>query len=213
MEESLDILDEGGRYTGRVAPKSEAHRLGLWHRCFHCWISGSDPEGAYLLVQRRAAAKDTWPGYLDVTAAGHLAAGEEPLDGLREVEEELGLRVDPGRLVSLGTRRVEHEIPAGCDRELHDVFLLIDPTPPADLRLQPEEVESVLRLGLDGVAALYEGETAPAWEYAVAGTEATKAFAKRVSLADFVPHDDEHLRLVAEAARRSLAGEPPGRVF
>src|SRR5215211_1788818 len=92
MEELLDILDESGRPTGEVVAKSEAHRLGLWHRCFHCWICGSEPGGSYLLLQRRAATKDTWPGYLDVTAAGHLAAGEGTLDGLREVEEELGLR-------------------------------------------------------------------------------------------------------------------------
>ena len=204
----LDILDEAGRPTGAVAPKSEAHRLGLWHRCFHCWICGSDSEGAYLLVQRRAAGKDTWPGYLDVTAAGHLAAGEETLDGLREVEEELGLRVEPERLVSLGTRRVEHEIPGGLDREFHDVFLLLDPTPPEDLRLQPEEVASVLRVGLDAVEALYEAETAPAREYKDAKTVDT-----HINLVDFVPHDDDHLRHVAEAVRRVLAGELPARVF
>jgi len=208
VEELLDILDHAGRPTGEVAPKSEAHRLGLWHRCFHCWISGSDPEGAYLLVQRRAAGKDTWPGYLDVTAAGHLAAGEEPLNGLREVEEELGLRVEPGRLVPLGTRRVEQEIPGGLDRELHDVFLLLDPTPPGDLRLQAEEVASVLRVDLDAVEDLYEAGTAPAREYK--GTETVDT---HISLVDFVPHDDEHLSRVAAAARRVLAGERPARVF
>jgi isopentenyldiphosphate isomerase len=208
VDELLDILDEAGRPTGEVAPKSEAHRLGLWHRCFHCWISGSDPEGAYLLVQRRAAGKDTWPGYLDVTAAGHLAAGEETLDGLREVEEELGLRVEPERLVSLGSLRVEQEIPGGRDREFHDVFLLLDPTPPEDLRLQTEEVESVLRVDLDAVEDLYEAGTAPAREY-----KGAKIIDAKISLADFVPHDDGYLRLVTLAARRMLAGERPGRIF
>jgi isopentenyldiphosphate isomerase len=209
MNELLDILDEAGRPTGEVAPKSEAHRLGLWHRCFHCWISGSDSEGAYLLVQRRAAGKDTWPGYLDVTAAGHLAAGEETLDGLREVEEELGLRVEPGKLVPLGSRRVEQEIPGGRDREFHDVFLLFDPTPPEALRLQAEEVESVLCVDLNAVEALYEAGTVPAREYAGGTIAATR----RISLADFVPHDDDHLRRVAQAARLMLAGERPARIF
>ncbi len=204
----LDILDEAGRPTGEVALKSEAHRLGLWHRCFHCWISGSDTEGAYLLVQRRAAGKDTWPGYLDVTAAGHLAAGEETLDGLREVEEELGLRVEPERLVPLGSRRVEQEIPGGRDREFHDVFFLLDPTPPADLRLQAEEVESVLRVALDDVEALCEAGAAPAREYKGAKTVSTN-----ISLADFVPHVDDYLRRVAWAVRRVHAGERSVRVF
>ena len=208
MDELVDILDETGRRTGRVAPKSEAHRLGLWHRCFHCWICGSDPEGDYLLVQRRAAGKDTWPGYLDVTAAGHLAAGEETLDGLREVEEELGLRAESDRLVPLGSRRVEQEIPGGRDREFHDVFLLVDPTPPADLQLQVEEVESVLRVGLDDVGALYEARSVPARECADGETVAA-----RIRLADFVPRDEDYLRTVAGAARRVLAGERPDRVF
>jgi isopentenyldiphosphate isomerase len=208
MDELLDVLDESGLPTGEVVLKSEAHRLGLWHRCFHCWICGSDPAGSYLLLQRRAATKDTWPGYLDVTAAGHLAAGEESLDGLREVEEELGLRVEPGRLIPLGTRRVEQEIPGGCDREFHDVCLLFDATPPGDLRLQKEEVEAVFRLDLDDVEALYETGSAPAREYAEGRTSTT-----RIHLAEFVPKEVGYLRRVAGAARRYLSGVPPAPIF
>ncbi len=204
----LDILDESGRPTGEVAPKSEAHRLGLWHRCFHCWICGSDQGGSYLLLQRRAPTKETWPGYLDVSAAGHLAAGEETLDGLREVEEELGLRVEPERLVPLGTRRVEQEILGGRDREFHEVFLLFDDTPPEDLRLQKEEVGAVFRLYLDDVEVLYEAGAAPAREYAEGGTSAT-----RIHLTEFVPQDEDYLERVAGAARRLLSGGRPVPVF
>jgi isopentenyldiphosphate isomerase len=208
VDELLDILDESGRPTGEVVAKSEAHRLGLWHRCFHCWICGSDPGGSYLLLQRRAGTKDTWPGYLDVTAAGHLAAGEETLDGLREVEEELGLRIVPERLVPLGTRRVEQEIPGGCDRELHDVFLVFDATPLEDLRLQKEEVEAVFRLDLDDVQLLYETGSAPAREYAAGRISAT-----RIHLAEFVPKEEGYLGRVAEAARRHLSGAQPAPIF
>ncbi len=209
MDERVDVLDERGRPTGEVVWKSEAHRRGLWHHCFHCWVAGEDAGGPYLLVQRRAAAKDTWPGYLDVTAAGHLRSGEEPLEGgLREIEEELGLRVEPERLVPLGTRRIEQEIPEGCDRELHEVFLLLDPTPPEDLRLQEGEVEAVLRIGLGDVQRLGAGGSVPAVEYAEGEASAT-----RVRLSDFVPNEDDYLRRVAVAARRLLAGESPGRIF
>ena len=209
MAELLDILDELGRPTGEVAWKSEAHRRGLWHRCFHCWVAGEDAGGSYLLVQRRDATKDTWPGYLDVTAAGHLQSGEEVLEGgLREVEEELGLKVEPRRLIPLGTRRIEQEIPGGCDREFHEVFLLFDPTPPEDLRLQEGEVEAVLRIGLSDAEALDERASVPAEEYAGGGASTT-----RVGLSQFVPNEDDYLRRVAGAARQLLAGESPGRVF
>jgi isopentenyldiphosphate isomerase len=208
VDELLDILDEFGRATGEVAPKSEAHRLGLWHRCFHCWICGSDSEGFYLLLQRRAATKDTWPGYLDITAAGHLAAGERTLDGLREVEEELGLRVEPERPVPLGTRKVDQEIPEGRDREFHEVFLLLDDTPPERLRLQKEEVEAVFRVYLDDVEDLYETGSAPAREYAEGRTSAT-----RIHFAEFVPQDENYLRQIAEAARQLLSETSPTAIF
>ena len=210
MDERVDVLDESGKPTGEVAWKSEAHRRGLWHRCFHCWISGTDDAGEpYLLVQRRAAEKDTWPGYLDVTAAGHLGAGERPLrGGLRELEEELGLRVDPGRLIPLGSRRIEQEIPVGCDREFHDVFLLFDPTPPQKMRLQAEEVEAVLSMSLDDAESLGESESVPAVEYA--GGKVVTTF---VEPSDFVPGTDDYLGRVAGAARRLLAGESPGGIF
>ncbi len=206
----LDVLDGLGRPTGEVAWKSEAHRLGLWHRCFHCWVFGTDAAGEpYLLVQRRAATKDTWPGCLDVTAAGHLQSGEEPLGGgLREIEEELGLRVESDRLVPLGTRRIEQEIPEGCDREFHEVFLLLDTTAPEDLRLQEGEVEAVLRIGLGDVQKLDAGDSVPAVEYAEGEVSAA-----RVRLSDFVSNEDDYLRRVAGAARRLFAGESPGRIF
>ncbi len=210
VDELLDELDEFGRPTGEVAWKSEAHRRGLPHRCFHCWVAGEDAEGPYLLVQRRAAAKDTWPRYLDVTAAGHLHSGEEPLaGGLRELEEELGLRVEPARLVPLGTRHIEQEIPQGCDREFHDVFLLFDDMPLRDLRLQEGEVEAVIRVGLDAAEALGAGRgSVPATEYARDMTSTT-----RVNLSDFVPNEDHYLRRVVEAARHMLAGGERGTVF
>jgi isopentenyldiphosphate isomerase len=208
VDELLDILDESGRPTGEVLAKSEAHRLGLWHRCFHCWICGSNPSGPYLLLQRRAVTKDTWPGYLDITAAGHLSAGEKTLDGLREIEEELGLQVNPERLVSLGTIRIEQQLPTGYDREFHEVFLLNDNTPPENLRLQKEEVESIYRLDLDDVETLYETGEAPAREY-----QQSRPSATRIRLTEFVPKNEDYLAQIAGAARQLLSGTTPAAIF
>jgi isopentenyldiphosphate isomerase len=209
VDELVDVRDgETGERTGEVVWKSEAHRRGLWHRCFHCWVFGAGVGGPYLLVQRRSATKDTWPGYLDVTAAGHLAAGEEPLDGLREVEEELGLRVDPGRLTPLGTRRAEQRIPGGLDREFHDVFLICDDTPPGDLRLQREEVETVLGIRLEEAEALGTAGSAPAREYRDGQVSEIQ-----VRVSDFVPNTDDYLRRVAVAARAALDGGRVEKLF
>ena len=206
MDEMIDILDARGTPTGEVAWKSEAHRLWLPHRCFHCWIvsPAGGPAGPYLFAQRRAAGKDTWPDLLDVTAAGHLRAGEGTLDGMREVEEELGLSVRAEELVPLGTRKIERQIPGGgLDREFQEAFLLVRELSPGDLRLQGEEVAAVVRLRLDDVEALYEGAEVPTEEWTADG-----AGASRTRLSDFVPEDDAYLLRVARVAREVLGGNP-----
>ena len=211
MDEMVDVLDGEGEKTGQVVPKSEAHRFGLPHRTFHCWIAapGAASGGPYLFVQRRAAGKDTWPDLLDVTAAGHLRAGEGTLAGLREVEEELGLDVRPEQLVPLGTREISREIPGGgLDREFQEAFLLVRELSPEDLRLQKEEVAAVVRLRLGDVEALYERGEVPTEEWTAGGTAPSRA-----RLSDFVPEEDAYLLRVARAAREVLATGEPGNVF
>ncbi len=209
VDERVDVLDARGGLSGRATWKSEAHRLGLWHRCFHCWIAAPETPsgGPYLFVQRRAAGKDTWPNRLDVTVGGHLKAGESALDGLREVEEELGLTVAAGELVPLGTRKAEKKIPAGLDREYQEVFLLVRSLEKGDLNLQEEEVSAVLRLQLDDIETLYAGLEVTAEEWA----EGTSPVS--VSLADFVPDEDNYLLRASRAVHAALAGEHPDALF
>jgi len=207
VDEKIDVLDARGLVTGEVAWKSEAHRLGLWHRCFHCWIASPETlfGGPYLFVQRRAVGKETWPDRLDVTVGGHIGAGEEALEGgLREIEEELGLQVAAGDLIPLGTRRAELEIPARIDREFQEVFLLVRSLSPKDLRLQKEEVAAVAHLRLDDVEALCAGSEVPTEEW----TD-EKSSSSSVRLADFVAGEDGYLLWAARAARNVLDGKSP----
>jgi isopentenyldiphosphate isomerase len=205
VDEKIDVLDTRGLMTGEVAWKSEAHQLGLWHRCIHCWIASPETSfgGPYLFVQRRAAGKETWPDRLDVTVGGHLGAGEKALEGgLREIEEELGLQITAGDLIPLGTRRVELKIPAGIDREFQEVFLLLRSLSPGDLQLQKEEVAAVVCLWLNDVEALCGGSAVYAEEWA--GDKTTSV---SVRLADFVPGEDGYLLRVTRATRGVLDGK------
>lgn len=48
-----------------------------------------------MLLQKRASGKDSFPGCYDTSSAGHIHAGDEPLDSaLRELEEELGIKAE-----------------------------------------------------------------------------------------------------------------------
>lgn len=100
MDEWVDILDENGNATGRSCLKSEAHAKGWFHPCVHIWFYTSNGD---ILVQQRGANKKTYPLLWDVSVAGHMAAGETSEEAaLREVEEEIGLRIKAADLLQVG---------------------------------------------------------------------------------------------------------------
>lgn len=86
-EEWFDVVDEHDRPVGR-ALRAEVHRRGLRHRSVHMLVFNA--RGAVFL-QKRSLAKDNCPGLWDVSAAGHVEAGEDYAEAApRELAEELG---------------------------------------------------------------------------------------------------------------------------
>lgn len=158
--EPLDVLDELGARVG-VERRDVVHRDGLWHRCFHLWVVSGDG----LLLQRRARGKDTFPGMLDATAAGHLLAGESVADGVREAEEELGVPFDLAALEDLGERTVvDHPLPGMTNREFQHVFLVRDDRPlEAWTAFDREEVAGLAWLGVDDLTRLVFGDGPGPW--------------------------------------------------
>lgn len=148
-DELFDIVTAYGAATGALKRRADVHRDGDWHRSIHVWIYGINESGPYLLFQRRGMDKDTWPGVLDATAAGHLAAGEQVEDAFREIEEELGISPEPERLQRVGTRICANEqAPSTIDRELQEVYFLRDDSPLDAFRPNPVEVDALVRLPL-----------------------------------------------------------------
>ena len=101
--EYVDVCDENGLPTGEIVERSTAHRTGVRHRTAHVWIY-RETEGRYqVLVQKRSDSKASFPGMYDTSCAGHVPAGEEPIDAaVRELSEELGIRLRPDQLEELG---------------------------------------------------------------------------------------------------------------
>ena len=91
MEEKIDVLNELGEFTGKVATRDECHQKGLWHRAVYAFII--DKKGNVLL-QKRSANKKMWPNMWDVTVGGHVDSNEFGRQALiREVKEELGIDI------------------------------------------------------------------------------------------------------------------------
>jgi len=157
--EYIDIIDCDGNHLGKKE-KDEAHLDGDWHIGFHCWIIR--PNGK-ILLQLRCKDKDTYPNKLDISAAGHLSAGEKPEDGVREIEEELGIKIKPEQLIFLGTYKSAKTINTHKgifnNREHCYVYFLEDNTPLTDYKLQPEEVAGVYEIDIENALPFFNEET------------------------------------------------------
>ncbi len=140
-DELIDIVDENNTLLGIQKMKSAAHRDGLWHRTAHVWIYNSRGE---ILLQLRAKDKDLYPNLWDISAAGHLAAGEDVTDGaIRETQEEIGLKIDRNSLDFLEIRKTIDNYDEGCDKEFNYIYLLKFDGEIKDLIFEDNEVQTV----------------------------------------------------------------------
>lgn len=209
--ELFDVVRADGTPTGEAKARAAVHRDGDWHRAVHVWVAGIDAGSGgatpFLLVQRRGMEKDTWPGRFDATVGGHLRAGEEIGEALRESEEELGIAVELADLRFLGNRRAVNEAEAGIrDREIQSVYLHRDDRPLIEYRPSPYELAALVKLPLLPLLAYLAGETEEltAESMAPAETEITRI---AVARDDFIPTIDRYLYRVAIAVLLALRGE------
>ena len=146
--EYLDVCDEKGQPAGGIVSREKAHRDGIRHRTAHVWVIREEKGRIQVLLQKRSADKESFPGMYDTSSAGHIPAGCEPLDSaLRELREELGIEAVEGQLRYLGAicNRYEAQFRGKIfrDNEYCSVYLYREPLDAESLHLQAEEVERV----------------------------------------------------------------------
>lgn len=186
-DELIDIYDSEMNLLG-TAMKSQAHREGLWHKAFHCWIVDGDK----VWLQLRGKDKNLYPGLLDISAAGHLGTGETAKQaGIREIEEELGLTVQEEDFAKLFTYRLVEDTADMCVREFCPTYVLKSLWKLNDTVMQPEEVDGVFEAKISDLIELFGGDTA---------TVKIKGFLRggkssverSVKVEDFVPHGQNY---------------------
>jgi isopentenyl-diphosphate delta-isomerase len=111
-----------------------------------------------LLLQRRSASVDHYPGALTISVLGHIDAGESSMDAAeREIQEELGL--DPATLSTrfLFSYRREATISDDyIDRQFNDVYVSSGNFDLSDIIISREEVSAVELMDFDEFARLVE---------------------------------------------------------
>lgn len=141
MDELIDVVDEHGNPTGKTILKSEAHKTGALHRVAHLILHNSEKK---FLSQKRSAQKTIYPGYWDISAAGHIAAGEEPEHAIcRECEEEIGVSILTKDLQLITTFMHTKNLGDIQDREYYFVYAAPWNGTLSELQLQKSEVSDV----------------------------------------------------------------------
>jgi isopentenyl-diphosphate Delta-isomerase len=147
-EEYLDILDEQGNKTGESRSYLEAHEKGLTHAAVHVWFVNSKKE---ILLQKRGKDRKFFPSHWDISAAGHVSAGQTHLEAAtRETKEELGLNILESDLNLICTLRTDSVFPemGMNNREFNPVYVVREDINISDIKLEDGEVEAVKFLSL-----------------------------------------------------------------
>lgn len=158
MTEILTIFNGNHQKIG-TASRQKVHRVGLWHETFHCWLYRYYDGQLQVLLQHRSGKKADFANQLDITAAGHLLADESIADGVREIQEELGLTIAFTDLISLGCFPVTYEIEDFIDREFCHIFALEVATEMPEFELQETEVQGLYYCNLSDLERLLKNQT------------------------------------------------------
>ena len=149
-QEMLTAYDENMNEIG-VYARPVVHYNGMWHRVAQCWVVGMSENGPRVYLQRRSFEKKSHPGRYDITAGGHVSAGETPHCAMiREIWEETGLQLDEDDLTEIAEFR---EV-SGHDREVATIFIHREDEPPFS---PGSEVIYMVSADLEDFRALSEG--------------------------------------------------------
>ena len=207
--ELLDVVDATGVWLG-TATRAEVHAKGLWHNVFHCLIARSN-DPARVVLQRRHSKAKGFPNKIDFSATGHLVAGEKPIDGIRELAEELGVIVEPSQLVEAGVRLLADDSGEGRNRERIHLFFLTDDRPLDAFEPSHDEVSGLVEIEIGQLLRLVENyftdptTAAPITEWSLAGTPV----ASELLANELVPPADSYWVTALIAAQRYAQNERP----
>lgn len=171
MTEYFDVLNDKGIITGKKDTRENCHRYGLWHRAVAVFILNDKNE---VLLQKRSRKKKMWPGMWDISAGGHVLAGEMGFQAaIRECYEELGITIVQSDLLYIGCAMSTNHMKEIVNNHVNEFYVAKIRDIPSELRLQGEEVESVKWLDPDvlikKIKNNYEGitEKEGCWDYLV----------------------------------------------
>lgn len=193
----VDIYDSEMNLLG-TAMLEQAHKEGLWHKNFHCWIVANGK----VWLQKRSTL-NFFPNKFDISAAGHLEAGETPKQaGCREIEEELGFEVNENDFEKMFTYKSIINTPDKINCEFCPTYALLNNWNIQDAILAPDEVSGLFEANLNDLIELFANEKNA---IEISGfSYYGERFNAVVKKEDFVPRGDNYYLKVFTALDRMV---------
>ncbi len=149
-DELWDVYDENRCLTGRIHRRGDPLAKGEYHLVVHVWTMNR--EGKFLLTKR--SPNKGFPNMWE-SAGGSALAGDDSLTAaLREVQEEAGLVLDPGKGILVSSVRREDSF--------RDLWLFFQDFDLEDVVLRPGETMDKMSADTDAIVnMLRSGELVP----------------------------------------------------
>lgn len=147
--ENIDVLDSSGNKTGEVRTIDDIHWYGLWHSSARVWITNSNGE---ILLQHRDKSSIEHPDMWDVSAAGHITAGDDSIGtAIAEVKEELGLDIEHSdlKLIKRMTKNFLSSDGRFKDNSFEDIYLVNKDVHIDDFKMERGEVQNLKWVTID----------------------------------------------------------------
>ena len=139
--ENFDVLNEMGEFTNEIASSEECHKKGLYHKAAVVFIINSKNE---VLIQQRSSNKKLWPNKWDITAGGHVDAGEFGYEAvIRETKEEIGIDITEKDLLFIGSTISHNEQNDIINNHFNEFYIVKKDLDKKNIKLDLEEVQDI----------------------------------------------------------------------
>lgn len=152
--EYIDVVNENNILTGKSVLKNEVHEKGFWYREVIGFVMNENNE---ILLQKRAANKKDKANMWEV-CYGHVSSKEVPETSmLRELEEEIGLKVEEKDLNFLRIEKIkeQNEDATRFHYAFSYIYLIITNNKISDYLLDKNEVSDIKYVTIKELKQLY----------------------------------------------------------
>lgn len=205
QDEIIDLVDTTNKVIGKVG-KKESHKLAKWHRTVSFILVDSKQKLIYFQDKAKPSELSSEDFFVKLNG-GHLLSGETPEQGLRELEEELGIKTNPENVIPIGVNQTAVDFSEDYKiREFVYYFIVDIEDVLSKVKFQDGEVSSVIYFDPEQALKLVLGGTKEITGNVFNGETESPIALKSTAFKNFTD-DNLYLRIFL-AVKRYFEGEP-----